>query len=157
VVPIPDGNATGVNIPIAVSGFPGAISNLIFSIDGTTCSATQGATTVGIDHSWVGDLTATLTSPSGTTIKLFDRAGGINNSGNNFCQTVLDDTASSSIQAIAIAGAPWTGSFSPEQPLATFDGEDPNGTWILHMVDNVTIDTGNVRAFTLHFTGYDCD
>ena len=157
VVPIPDGNATGVSVPLTVSGVPGAISNLIFSIDGNTCTAAQGATTVGIDHSWVGDLTATLTSPSGTTIKLFDRAGGVNNSGNNFCQTVLDDTASSSIQAIAIAGAPWTGSFTPEQPLATFNGENPNGTWILHMVDNVAIDSGNVRAFTLHFTGFACD
>jgi subtilisin-like proprotein convertase family protein len=156
-VGIPDGNATGVNVPLTVSGFPGAISNLTFSIDGATCTAAQGATTVGIDHSWVGDLTATLTSPSGTTIKLFDRAGGINNSGNNFCQTVLDDTASSSIQTITIAGAPWTGSFTPEQPLATFDGEDPNGVWILHMVDNVVIDTGNVRAFSLHVTGFDCD
>jgi subtilisin-like proprotein convertase family protein len=154
-VPIPDGNAAGVNVPITLSNI-GIISGINFHIQGATCTATQGATTVGIDHSWVGDLTATLTSPSGTTITLFDRAGGINNSGNNFCKTILTDSATSSIQNIAIAGAPWTGSFTPEQPLSTFAGENANGTWILHMIDNVTIDTGSVRAFSLDTTGFSC-
>ena len=67
---------------------------------------------MGIDHSWIGDLEATLTSPSGTKIRLFNRAGGENNSGNNFCQTLLDDAGSKSIQAIAIAGCP-----GPERSL----------------------------------------
>jgi subtilisin-like proprotein convertase family protein len=157
VVPIPDGNATGVNVPLTVTGIPGAISKLTFTIGGSSCTAAQGATTVGIDHSWIGDLDATLTSPSGTTISLFNRAGGENNSGNNFCQTTLDDAGTNSIQNIAIAGAPWVGTFSPAAPLAAFIGEDPNGVWILHMTDHVTIDSGSVRAFALNFTGFGCN
>src|SRR5262249_32914632 len=54
VVPIPDNNATGASVSIPVSGV-GAISKLTFSIDGSTCTAAVGATTVGLNHSWVGD------------------------------------------------------------------------------------------------------
>ncbi|HTU68003.1 MAG TPA: proprotein convertase P-domain-containing protein [Steroidobacteraceae bacterium] len=154
-VAIPDGNATGVNIPITLTNV-GLINDLAFSIDGATCTATQGATTVGVDHSWVGDLTFTLTSPSGTKVTLFDRAGGINNSGNNLCKTVLTDSATNSIQNIAIAGAPWQGSFKPAQALSAFRGENANGTWILNAKDSVTIDTGSVRAFSLNVTGFSC-
>jgi subtilisin-like proprotein convertase family protein len=157
IVPIPDGNAAGVDIPLAVNGLPGAISKITFTIGGSSCTAAQGATAVGIDHSWVGDLDATLTSPAGTKISLFNRPGGENNSGNNFCQTVLDDAGANPIQTIAIAGSPWTGTFSPATPLAIFNGENPNGTWILHMTDHVTIDSGNVRAFALNFSGFVCD
>lgn len=156
-VAIPDGNAAGIDIPFTVIGYPGAISKLSFSLDGSSCTTDVGATTVGLDHSWVGDLIATLESPSGTTVTLFSRAGGENNSGNNFCQTVLDDSAVNSIQTITITGAPYTGTFKPASPLAAFNGEDPNGTWILHVSDNVTIDTGSVRAFSLHLTGFDCN
>jgi subtilisin-like proprotein convertase family protein len=154
-VAIPDGNATGVNVPLTLSGL-GRLSSLSFHIDGTTCTATQGATTVGISHSWVGDLSLTLTSPSGTKITLMDRPGGITNSGNNFCQTVLSDAAVNSIQDIAISGAPWQGSFKPATPLSAFAGEDPNGTWVLHATDSVTIDTGTVRAFSLETTPFAC-
>jgi len=156
-VAIPDGNSAGVNIPLTVSGFPGALAKLTFSIDGTSCSSTAGSTTVGLDHTWVGDLVITLTSPSGTTVVLASRPGGTGNSGNNFCQTVLDDSAATSIQAIAVSGAPWTGSFQPASPLAAFNGEPGNGTWILNVSDNASIDTGSVRAFSLTMTGFTCD
>ena len=154
-VAIPDGNATGVNIPLTLSGI-GLISKINFHILGATCTAAQGSTTVGIDHSWVGDLTFTLTSPSGTVVTLMSRPGGINNSGNNFCKTILDDNATNLIQNIAIAGAPWQGSFKPASPLSAFAGENANGTWILHATDSVTIDTGGVRTFSLDTTGFSC-
>jgi subtilisin-like proprotein convertase family protein len=111
---------------------------------------------VGIDHSWVGDLVGTLTSPSGTTVVLFNRPGGSSNSGNNFCQTVLDDSAATSIQNIATADAPWTGTFKPAQPLSAFNGGVADGTWILNVSDNAFIDTGNVRAVSLSVSGFSC-
>lgn len=68
VVPIPDNSAAGVNIPFVVTQAT-AISDVAFHIGGTTpCSAAAGATTVGIDHTSVGDLSMTLTSPAGTTV-----------------------------------------------------------------------------------------
>jgi subtilisin-like proprotein convertase family protein len=155
-VAIPDGDPAGVDIPFTVSG-TGSIASLKFNLDGTACSDTPASTTVGIDHTWVGDLTATLTSPSGHTVTLFDRAGGTGNSGNNFCQTVLDPAATSSIQDIIIDDAPWTGTFSPLQSTSAFSGDSPAGTWILHVVDNVEIDSGNVRAFSIDYSGFSCD
>jgi subtilisin-like proprotein convertase family protein len=111
---------------------------------------------VGIDHSWVGDLTMTLRSPSGTTVTLFNRPGGVNNSGNNFCKTVFDDSAVNSIQNVAVGAAPYTGTFKPASPLSAFNGENMAGNWTLHVTDNVTIDTGSVRAVSLHLSGYSC-
>ncbi|HMX27359.1 MAG TPA: hypothetical protein PKC13_17300, partial [Blastocatellia bacterium] len=75
-VKIPDGDARGVSVPLTVSGFPGNLADLNFRIDGTDCVTDRGAPGVGVDHSWVGDLIFRLTSPSGTTVTLINRAGG---------------------------------------------------------------------------------
>ncbi|HEX7840292.1 MAG TPA: S8 family serine peptidase [Kofleriaceae bacterium] len=155
-VAIPDGDSAGVDIPLAVSGFPGSVARAVFNLDGTACSAAIGATTVGVDHTFVGDLTFTLTSPSGRTIKLFDRAGGPNNGGNNFCQMFLDDAAASPIQGVASAQAPFTGTFRPLQALSAFTGDTGSGTWILHATDNAFLDAGSVRAFSLDLSGFSC-
>ena len=93
--------ASTVTIPLVVSGLSGPVGDLNFSFDGTSCTSAIGAPTVGFDHSWVGDLRITLTSPSGTTVTLMDQPGGPLNSGNNFCNTVLDDSAIALIQASA--------------------------------------------------------
>lgn len=149
VVPIPDNNLTGASATITLSGFTGTISDLDFRITGTTCNATAGSTTVGLDHSWVGDLLVTLRSPQGTVVTLMNRPGGANNGGNNFCSTTLDDEAVNSIQGIAAAGNPWSGSFTPASSLSAFDGQNPNGIWTLFASDAAAADTGNIRAFSL--------
>jgi len=152
-VAIPDDDPAGVNAPISVAGFTGAISSVGFNIDGTVCSAAIGATTVGLDHTFVSDLSLTLTSPSGRTMTLISGAGG---SGNNFCQTLLRDGAATSIQSVLSTAAPFTGTFSPAQPLAKFTGDTANGTWTLHVTDNAAVDTGSVRAVSLDITGFSC-
>ncbi|HEX8650555.1 MAG TPA: proprotein convertase P-domain-containing protein [Pyrinomonadaceae bacterium] len=159
-VPIPDNTTTGVNISLSIPAgtFTGNISDLNFKIGGTSCTTATGATTVGIDHTWVGDLRITLKSPAGTVVTLMDQAGGVNNSGQNFCNTLLDDDATTrpSIQSITPAQAPYTGTFQPASPLSAFDGQNPNGTWILNVSDRGAIDTGNVRAFSLIITAKAC-
>ena len=147
--PIPDANPAGVNIPVPVAGLTDVVKNLTFSFDGTSCTSAVGATTVGLDHTWVGDLVVKLTSPSGTTVTLADRPGGQGNAGNNFCQTVLDDGGATSIQNIQIGDSPWTGTFAPANPLSRFRNEAPNGTWILNVADLAIVDTGSVRGFSL--------
>jgi subtilisin-like proprotein convertase family protein len=155
---IPDNNTTGVNISLVVSGITGSINDLNFKLGGTACTTATGATTVGLDHTWVGDLRITLKSPQGTIVTLIDQAGGVNNSGQNFCNTVLDDEAAgaSSIQDITPAGAPYTGSFTPTSALSAFDGQNPNGTWILNVSDRGPADIGSVRAFSLIITPFAC-
>ena len=92
-VPIPDGaDLTGtapgapVDATVAVAGV-GQIHSVAMSIDGDTCSATVGSTTVGIEHTFVNDLEVTLLSPAGTPVLAIDNTDG---GGNNLCQTVLD-------------------------------------------------------------------
>jgi len=152
---IPDNNALGVDVPISVA-MTGPVSKVVFRADGATCTATQGATTVGIDHSWLGDLVIKLRSPSGRTVTLANRPGGVNNSGNNLCQTILDDAGTSSIQDIVATGNPWTGTFSPASPEAAFVGETATGTWMVNVSDLVATDTGTVRAISLDLTGFSC-
>ena len=106
---IPDNDQTGVSISVPVTGVGGA-SNLKFSVDGATCSATEGSTTVGIDHTFVGDLVGTLTSPSGKSVTLFSRTGG---TGANICQAVFDDSAARSFSSAQPSEAPFTGSWKP--------------------------------------------
>lgn len=155
-VPIPDANATGVAVPLNVAGAATSLAKVVFRFDGATCNSTAGSTTVGLDHTWVGDLVGTLTSPGGTTVSLLSRPGGTGNSGNNFCQTVLDDAAATSIQNITIAGAPYVGSFRPNAPLSGFNGQNGNGTWTLRVSDNALIDIGSVRAFSVVTSGLVC-
>lgn len=160
---IPDGDSRGVTLPIVVSGFGSNLADLNFRIDGTQCSTSLGATGVGVDHSWVGDLVFRLTSPAGTTVTIISRPGGSGNSGKNFCQTLLDDDASDAMSIGSIAsngpvpqGPPYTGTFKPANSLSAFDGENPNGTWLLTVIDSFAGDTGSVRAFSLQLTGFAC-
>jgi Subtilase family/Proprotein convertase P-domain len=155
-VVISSGPPSTITIPLEVSGLTAPIGDLNFSFDGSSCTSAIGATTVGLDHSWVGDLVITLTSPQGTTVTLMNQPGGPLNSGNNFCNTLLDDGATALIQAITIAGNPYTGSFRPASPLAAFNGQNGNGTWTLTVSDVATLDGGAVRAFSLAFTTFVC-
>jgi subtilisin-like proprotein convertase family protein len=153
---IPDNLPAGVNVPLAVAGV-GNLARMVFSIDGTTCNTTIGSTTVGLDHTWVGDLVLRLTSPGGTSVTLMSQPGGSGNSGNNFCQTVLDDSAATSIQNITVAQNPYTGTFRPASPLAAFIGQNADGVWTLNASDRATLDTGGVRAFSLRTSGFICN
>ncbi len=151
---IPDNNATGVTIPFVVSGMTGSIADLNFRFDGATCSSAVGAPGVGLRHTWVGDLVVTLTAPGGTpSVVIIDRMGvpasTFGNDGNNFCQTVLDDSAANPIEDATPAQAPFTGTWLPNNPLSGFNGINPNGTWTLSVADLASGDTGTVRAFSV--------
>jgi subtilisin-like proprotein convertase family protein len=147
---IPDADDAGVTIPLVASGV-GPISKATFSVDGTVCNTDEGSTTVGIDHTFVNDLVATLTSPSGTSIQVF---AFINSDGNNICQAVFDDSADISIDDATFDDAPFTGTWRPTQPLSTFIGENGDGTWQFNVADTFPEDTGSLRAVSLHLSGF---
>lgn len=155
-VAILDNNPIGVDVPLTISGFSGPIAKLVFNIDGDTCSAAIRSTTVGVDHTFVGDLTFRLTSPTNKAATLLDAPGGAGNSGNNFCKTFFDDAATNSIQNVTSAQAPFSGTFRSLQAESVFIGDSPNGTWNLHVTDNAFLDAGNVRAFSIDVTGFTC-
>ena len=158
VEPIPDADAAGVDIPLAVGGLSGAVSRVVFSIDGTSCTTVVGATTVGLDHSWVGDLVITLTSPAGTRVTLANRPGGRSQQR----QPLLPDRARGRSRRPrsrrSRRRAPRTRARSRRRARSpTFIGENGNGTWTLNVSDQEALDAGNVRAFSLTFETFVCN
>jgi subtilisin-like proprotein convertase family protein len=149
---IPDGSTTGVNTTVTVSGMSGVLTDLNFRFDGTSCNTTPGSTTVGLTHSWVGDIVTKLTSPASATVTIVNHAGGTNNSGKNFCNTVLDDSSGNPIQSISASGNPYSGSYAPSSPFLPFYGATPNGTWTLNVADTSSLDTGKIQAWSLVVT-----
>jgi len=127
---------SGASVPLQVSGLSSSINDLKLRLD-------------RLDYPYVGPLEVTLTSPQGTTVKVIDGAW---NGGSNFLNTVLDDDSDGPlISAINWWGAPYTGSYKPVNMLAAFQGENPNGTWILHVRDPYYYYyyTGSVSGFSL--------
>lgn len=109
-VAIPDNNAEGVTSTIDI-----ADDLLIFGSN----------VYVDISHTWIGDLTVTLTSPSGTTGILHNKTGG---SGTDITQTFSSNA---------------------------FNGESSTGTWTLNVADHADQDTGTLNnwSITLSATG----
>jgi parallel beta-helix repeat protein len=115
-------------------------------IAGILGTITDVNVTLDIAHTYVGDLAAFLISPQGTRVTLFEQVGG---RGVNFTATVLDDEASKPITG---AKAPFTGSFQPQGQLADFDGQDPNGAWVLEIQDCWADDVGTLNSWSLQIT-----
>jgi len=107
---------------------------------GTVVSVAVGFTAT---HTYVSDLNITLTSPANTTI---DLSSGNGADGDNYTNTVLIDSATTSVTT---ASAPFTGAFQPEQPLSTVASESAEGAWRLDVADTATNDEGELEDFDL--------
>jgi subtilisin-like proprotein convertase family protein len=148
-VAIPDNSTVGATVTIPVSGI-GPASKIAFSVDGATCNTTEGSATVGINHTFVGDLVGILTSPSGASATVFSGAGG---SGNNMCQVVFTDEAAAPFASVTSSLAPFTGSWRPDDAFAGLRGQ-ADGDWTFSAFDLAGADTGSIRAVSLHLNGY---
>jgi len=148
---IPDNSPQGVGVPLRVDGV-GPVSRVTFSIDGTACAGARSDTTAGLEHTYVRDLVGVLRGPDGTTVPLFERAG---EDGDNYCRTVFTDAASRSIQDAGATDAPFTGSWKPAGPLSAFVAKPADGTWTFTLSDLASNDTGELRAVSLHVSGFE--
>lgn len=133
-----------IDIPQAISDLAIVKSDLQFSGLG---SIVDVDVMLDITHTYNGDLNVFLISPSGTRVELFSDVGSFTD---NFHGTILDDDAPISITA---GTAPYTGSFRPEQPLSTFNGENPNGVWTLEIKDDANTDVGVLNAWSITIVG----
>ncbi len=148
-VPIPDNDPTGATSTINVAG----VGTSLWDVN----------VTVNIPHTFAGDLDFTLTSPSGTVVTLSTDNGGSND--NVFDGTTFDDQADPNSQ-IPYAVAPnqvvdhtyanlvVATSLTPEEPLAAFNGLNPNGIWTLMVVDDAGGDTGTITSWSLEITTF---
>jgi subtilisin-like proprotein convertase family protein len=141
-VSIPDNNTSG-NFSTGTVTAPAA------------SSITDVNVTIDINHTWVGDLEATLTSPDGTVVELFNRpgvpAGTFGCAGNDLDVTFDDEATNTATDFENSCGnlPAITGSFQSTIPMSNFDGETPTGDWTLTVVDNAGGDLGVIASWTL--------
>ncbi|MGL2962853.1 zinc-dependent metalloprotease [Flavobacterium sp. RSB2_4_14] len=95
-------------------------------------------------HTWIGDLVVKLKHPDGTEITLWNRTC------NNPQSSGMNVTFADGFPA-PVCGSPTSGTFSPVQALAAFNGKPSNGTWTLTVQDFYNGDTGNINSWGIDF------
>lgn len=125
------------SFPITVAGIPDAIDTAYGLVK--VC--------VNIIHTYDSDLDIKLQAPDGTIIELSNNNGG---SGDNYTGTCFAEDATGG--EISEGQAPFSNMYFPDQSLNTLNnGQDPNGTWYLVVVDEVPLDTGQLINATITF------
>lgn len=118
-----------------------------------------------ITHSFAADLDITLTSPAGTVVTLSTDNGAGND--NVFNGTVWDDDANPAGQVPyttnnglvtdhAYVNLTTATPLVPEEAMAAFIGEDPNGTWTLTVSDDLAGDGGSIDSWSLDIDTFTC-
>ncbi|MFD0964948.1 zinc-dependent metalloprotease [Pseudofulvibacter geojedonensis] len=143
-VAIPNSTANGTEAAPGVSTITIAAGNNV--------NITDVNVTIDITYEYINDLRVELEHPDGTKIDLIknidDQSGP--GAGNHFTQTVLDDAGTTAITA---GTAPFTGTFSPENPLNVLNGKTSQGDWKLNVYDQWTDSTGTINSFKLEICG----
>jgi uncharacterized repeat protein (TIGR01451 family) len=156
-------NNSGIYIPEigTAAPYPSAIS-----VAGLTGVVSQVTVTLSdLSHTFPDDLDVLLVSPAGTKLVLMSDAGG-NYSVSNVTLT-FSASASAALpdNAKVVSGTYLPSGYdagdifvspAPDGPLAgsltAFNGEDPNGAWLLYVVDDSAGDRGSIAAWSLNFT-----
>lgn len=148
-------SAKDVPIGITTAGTPTITSSIDVSLPGEIVEIR--VLNLDISHSWVGDLRATLISPLGTEVILFDQPGAPSSffgcDGDNLLLGLFDTAPNSAEDLENSCGnqPAISGSFQPAQPLANFGGEPVSGTWTLSITDNADQDGGGLNGWELDF------
>ncbi|HUR85943.1 MAG TPA: M36 family metallopeptidase [Solirubrobacteraceae bacterium] len=152
---LPTGVRSSTAGPQNIPAIPAAPSNAVITFPPNSGTIDRlKVRMTRLTHSWVGDLTITLESPSGTIATLMDSpgAGADGAQGDNLVDLVFDDRATRAIENIPDQPADpagYTGSFRPNESLSRFDGEPRAGNWILSISDRFP----SADAGTLHDWG----
>lgn len=147
------------NVPVAVvSSAPSTVTSTLTLAGLTGTLASLSVQGLRLRHTYVSDLRVSLTSPGGTTVVLFDRAGSCSQ---NHLLASFDDAAVLTAAQFEATCAPSTsgtpppyaisGTYQPAEPLAAFAGTDPNGTWTLTVEDFEAGDGGALESWSLSF------
>ena len=144
--------------PLAIPAGPAVVSsNIIVSGAGTQLLDVN--LTTFLTHTFASDLDITLRSPSGTVVTLTTDNGAGND--NVFNGTIWDDDANPGGQVPyatnngmatdhSYVNLTTASPLAPEEALAAFIGENPNGTWTLTISDDLGGDGGNLASWTLN-------
>lgn len=134
-ITIPDARGTYTTRTITVPTATGTTSDVNFA--------------VGLTHSFLSDVQMEIVSPLGTTVKLFDRNCGSTNSA---LLLTYDDLGS-----LLVCGSTTPQTVSPFEPLAAFNGQNPQGVWTFRVRDvdatkTGTVDQASITICTKTFT-----
>ncbi|MCP4293742.1 MAG: S8 family serine peptidase [bacterium] len=118
-LPIPDNSSNGISSTIVVpENEAGIISDVTVDID--------------IEHTYIGDLSVQLISPTGQIVNLHDRSGGSAND--------------------IIGNWPMTLTVDGPGSLNDYIGISNSGTWVLAIADHAGSDTGTLVSWGINFT-----
>lgn len=149
-------NYASTDVPVTIDGASvnTATSDIIVPV---SASISDVNVSVQINHTWTGDLSATLTSPTGAVIQLFDQPGVPASSfgcqGDNI-NAVFDDGAANTADAFdaACGNLPAiSGTYQSIAPLSVLNGTNMLGTWVLSVTDNFAEDGGSIVGWSLSF------
>lgn len=139
------------DLPMDVGPSNGSTTVSTIEVNAIGAVASLSIIDLDIEHTWVGDLSGTLTSPEGTTIDLFNtpdcnQANLLVNfeDDTELTATNFENTCEDAIPAIQ-------GTFQPADPFSTFVGEQIAGTWTLTITDNANADGGQLNGWGLDF------
>jgi gliding motility-associated-like protein len=122
-----------------------------------------------IEHSYLGDLDATITGPDGTEVTLFTQSGGgtwlgnaIDNNSDEvpgdcweYCWSMDADfgtfgnSGGNTMTAPNGGQAMISGIYTPQGDFSNFTGESANGVWTLTITDNLFIDNGFICSWAV--------
>ena len=152
--------STSPGLRIPATGTRGTITSTL-TVSGLNPKVWDVDVTTAITHTACADLDITIKSPAGTIVTLTTDNGG--SLDNVFNGTVWDDQADPG-SPIPYAVNPNLASdhsysnnvvaprLAPEEALAAFNGENPNGVWTLTVSDDALGDIGNLASWSLAIT-----
>lgn len=138
--------STDPALPLAIPDNVPVGATSTFNIPAGMGNITDLNVALRITHTFIGDLTGTLKSPTGTTITLFaqpcidDYHGPLD--------VTFDDAGI--VGACAPTPGGLSGTILPTQALSAFNGQDPTGMWTLFVVDAGPADVGNIESWSLN-------
>jgi uncharacterized repeat protein (TIGR01451 family) len=150
--------------PTAIPTGPAVVTSTLV-VAGAGTSILDVDLTTFLTHTFAADLDITLTSPAGTVVTLTTDNGAGND--NVFNGTVWDDDANPAGQVPYTANnglvtdqtyvnLTLASPLVPEEAMAAFIGEDPNGTWTITISDDLAGDGGSLDSWSLDIDTFSC-
>jgi len=157
--------------PITSAAIPDGVAGTVLCNPGTELvrtvtvpagfgTASNITVTLGLAHTWYGDVKVILTSPTGaqTTLLAPGCEGSLDDPSDLNGLYVLADTATTLLDAAAVTAADTAGvaipagTYRPDGPIAGLAFCGVEGTWTFRFRDFVNFDTGSVNHVAITLT-----
>jgi len=111
---------------------------------------------VNIEHTWIGDLSASLIAPNGAEVSLFERPGipasnfgcGEDNIVCTFSTTAVNSSQDFEGTCNEVGNA-IEGTYQPLEPFSIFENLEIDGIWTLRITDDFAGDGGEFISWTI--------